>query len=60
MMIVVLVETPNRDQFFRAPQLAFDKTIIPAGTGLQLQSQLTVGPQLPFGAETMRGLDQGY
>jgi hypothetical protein len=37
-MIVVLVQTPDRNQFLGAPQLAFHIAVIRAGTGFQGQS----------------------
>ncbi len=54
-MVVVLVQAPDGDEFFRASQLTFYIAVFPADPGLQGQS--TVGPQLALAAETMRGLD---
>src|SRR5438128_2743113 len=55
-MVVIFVEAANGHLLFAAPQLALDVVVFPAVTGFQRQS--AVGPELSFGAETMRGLDQ--
>src|SRR5438552_9311971 len=55
-MVVIFVEAANGHLLFAAPQLALDVVVFPAVTGFQCQS--AVGPELSFGAETMRGLDQ--
>src|SRR2546422_6780506 len=55
-MVVIFVEAANGHLLFAAPQLALDVVVFPAVAGFQPQS--AVGPELSFGAETMRGLDQ--
>src|SRR2546425_190972 len=55
-MVVIFVEAANGNLLFAAPQLALDVVVFPAVAGFQPQS--AVGPELSFGAETMRGLDQ--
>src|ERR1700681_1957404 len=57
-MVMILVQTPNGDLLFGAPQLALDVAVFPASAVFQCQS--AVGPQLSLGAKTMRGLDQRY
>src|SRR5213594_4578755 len=55
-MVMIFVEAANGHLLFAAPQLALDVVVFPAVAGFQPQS--AVGPELSFGAETMRGLDQ--
>jgi hypothetical protein len=37
-VIMVLVQSPNADLFLRAPHLAIDITVFPAGASLEAQS----------------------
>src|ERR1700691_6410916 len=50
-VIVIGVEPANGQEFLGAFQLSLHESVFPARGGLQ--SQTTVGPQLPLGAETM-------
>src|SRR6516162_7778240 len=54
--IVIMVEVQPTDGqgLFGAFQLATDEAIFPAGVGSECQA--TVGPELPLGTETVRGL----
>jgi hypothetical protein len=53
-VITVSVESANGDLFLRSLQLPIDLTMI--GTAMCLDGKSAVGPQLPLGAETVRGL----
>src|SRR5467141_273031 len=55
---MILVQPPNGDLLFGAPQLALDVAVFPASAGFQCQS--TVSPQLSLGAKTIRRLDQRH
>src|SRR5229473_8397047 len=57
-MVMILVQPPNGDLLFGAPQLALDVAVFPASAGFQCQS--TVSPPLSLGAKTIRRLDQRY
>ena len=57
-MIVILIETTQGWLSLRALELAAGHAIFPAGSSLQ--GQATIGPELPFGPETVRCLNQGY
>src|SRR5437899_9492556 len=51
-MVMIFVEAANGHLIFAAPQLALDLVVFPAVASFQPQS--AVGPELSFGAETMR------
>lgn len=57
LMIVILIETAQGWLSLRALELAAGHAIFPAGSSLQ--GQATIGPELPFGPETVRYLNQG-
>jgi hypothetical protein len=56
-MIVIAVEPAQRYLPLRWSQLPIDIAVI--GAAVRLDSQTSVGPQLPLGAETMRCLQDG-
>ncbi len=53
-VVLVSVQSANGDLFLRSLQLPGDPTVI--GTALCLDAKSAVCPQLPLGAETVRGL----
>ena len=53
-VIAVAIQSANRDLFLHSLQLSVDTAVISAG--LRLDAKSAVGPQLPLGAETVRGL----
>src|SRR5437879_10567456 len=56
LVVVIFIQTPGREKFPRALQLAGHEAII--RTGVRLQGQTAVSPELPLGAETMGRLEQ--
>ena len=55
-VIVVLIQATQLYRFLRALQLSFDHAVL--CTVMCFSPQTTIGPQLSFGAEPVRGLDQ--
>src|SRR6266853_1179869 len=55
-VIMIGIEPASSHELFGTLQLPLQETIF--GAGASGQRQTAVGPQLPFGAETMRRLDQ--
>ena len=53
-VIAILVQSAHLDRFFLALKLAFDYLVI--GAAVHFDTQTTVGPQLPVGAEPVRRL----
>ena len=56
LMVVISIQTTNLLGFLGALQLSAYVTVLRAVACLNRET--AVGPQLPLGAETMRGLDQ--
>src|SRR5215469_5587083 len=54
-VIMVKVQPADGQGLFGAFQLATDEAIFPAGVGPKCQA--TIGPELPLGTETVRGLN---
>ena len=55
-MVVILIETANLLRFFRTLQLSVHVAILRTVAGLNAQP--TIGPELPFATEPVRGLHQ--
>ena len=55
-VIMVFVQSADGQDFFRAFQLATHEAVFP--TGVSLQRQAAVGPQLPLATEAVRRLHQ--
>src|SRR2546428_14037683 len=56
LVVVIFIQTPGREKFPRALQLAGHEAII--RTGVRLQGQTAVSPELPLVPETMGRLEQ--
>ena len=55
---MVVIQTAHRDALAVALQFASHLAVLTAV--VRLDRETTVGPELPLGTETMRGLQQGH